>query len=310
MTPKGAKMARGFTAADVPDMTGKTAFVTGANTGIGFEAAAVLVAKGARVLLGCRNRAKAEAAKERILELHAGANVDIIDLDQGDLASIKSAAERVGQEARLDLLINNAGIMIPPFSKTVDGFESQFGVNHIGVFALTGRLLEKLEETPGARVINTSSNMHKMGTVDFSSLNAEKGYNKTAQYSLSKLANLLHMYELDRRLKAAGRTTIAVAAHPGGSDTDLVRHMGVVTRKVFMPVGRLFLNSAAAGAWPTLMAATVHGLGGGEYFGPKGPFELAGKAVQVKSNSRSRDEALARRFWDVSVEMSGVDPGI
>jgi len=301
---------KGFTAQDVPDQSGRTALVTGANTGIGFEAALVLAGKGARVLLGCRSRNKAEAARDKIVAEHSGADVGIIDLDQADLASVRAAADAVSREQRLDLLVNNAGIMIPPFGTTKDGFESQFGVNHIGVFALTGLLLDKLEETPGARVINTSSNMHKVGTIDFDNLNAEKGYNATAQYAMSKLANLLHVHELDRRLKAAGRKTLAVAAHPGGSDTELMRHMGAMTRKYLMPIGRLLINSAAAGAWPTLMAATPPDVDGGSYFGPRGLMELAGPAVKVKANKRSLDPELAKRFWDVSVELSGVDPGL
>ncbi len=301
---------KGFTAQDVPDQSGRTALVTGANTGIGFEAALVLAGKGARVLLGCRSRNKAEAARDKIVAEHSGADVGIIDLDQADLASVRAAADAVSREQRLDLLVNNAGIMIPPFGTTKDGFESQFGVNHIGVFALTGLLLDKLEETPGARVINTSSNMHKVGTIDFDNLNAEKGYNATAQYAMSKLANLLHVHELDRRLKAAGRKTLAVAAHPGGSDTELMRHMGAMTRKYLMPIGRLLINSAAAGAWPTLMAATLPDVDGGSYFGPRGLMELAGPAVKVKANKRSLDPELAKRFWDVSVELSGVDPGL
>ena len=195
--------------------------MTGANTGLGFQTARALAGKGARVLLGCRARSKAEETKAKILGDFPSADVDIIDIDLGDLLSIKAAAEQVKSEPRLDLLINNAGLMVPPMQKTKDGFESQFGVNHIGTFALTNLLLDKLEETEGARIVNTSSNGHKAGKVRWDNLNAEKGYSPYGQYRLSKLANLLHMYELDRRLKRAGRQTIAVAVHPGGAATSL-----------------------------------------------------------------------------------------
>ncbi len=303
-------MSGGFTEQDVPDQSGKTALVTGANTGIGFHTARVLAGKGARVLLGCRSREKAEDAKARILKEHAGADVDIVDLDLGDLASVRAAAEQIQKEERLDLLINNAGLMIPPYQTTKDGFESQFGVNHLGPFALTGLLLDKLEQTPGARIVNTSSNAHKVGKVDFDDLNAEKGYSAMRQYGLSKLANLLHTYELDRRLKAKGSKVLSVAVHPGGSDTDLSRHIGETIKTLLLPVARVFLNTAAQGAWPTLMGATEPNVASGQYFGPKGLGEVAGPARLVKSTKRSHDPELARKLWDVSIEMTGVDPGI
>ncbi len=301
-------MARGFTAVDVPDQSGKTILVTGANTGLGYHTAEVLAGKGARVLMGCRNPNKADAARLQILEVYPDADVEVVLMDLGDLASVRAAAERVKQEPRLDVLVNNAGIMIPPFAKTTDGFESQFGVNHLGTFALTGLLLEKLEQTPGSRVVITSSMGHRMGKVDFDDLNAEKGYNAFGQYALSKLANLLHMYELDRRLRAKGSATIAVAVHPGASDTELSRYMGKML--MFKPLAAGLINTPAQGAWPTLMGTTAPDVVGGEYFGPSQLFEVRGPAKRVGSNKRSRDEALAARLWDVSVEMTGVDPGI
>ncbi len=298
-----------FTAADVPDQTGKVYFVTGANTGLGFETALVLAARGARVLLGCRTRSKGEDAVTRIHTAHPDADVDIVDLDLGSLDSIGAAAARVAEEARLDGLVNNAGIMVPPRQLTTDGFESQFGVNHLGTFALTGLLLEKLEQTPGSRIVNTSSNAHKPGRIDFDDLNAEKSYSAFGRYAMSKLANLLHTYELDRRLRAKGSATISVCVHPGGSDTDLARHLPKWSHALF-PLARMVLNTAAQGAWPTLLGATAPGVEGGQYFGPKGIGEIAGPARQVHSNATSHDPALARHLWDVSVELTGVDPGL
>jgi len=296
---------QGFTDTDVPDQSGRSIFITGANTGLGFEAALVLAGKGARVLLGCRSRTKAEAAQGRILAAYPQADVAIVDLDLGDLESVRKAAAVVAAEPRLDVLINNAGIMMPPRSLTTDGFESQLGVNHLGPFLLTELLLEALEATPGSRVVHTSSNAHKAGNIHFDDLTAEQSYSALGRYSQSKLANLLHMYELDRRLKARGSSVVTAAAHPGGSDTDLGRHM---PKWLFVPVSfvlRPFMNTAAQGAWPTLMAATAPGVQGGEYFGPRGMGEMAGPAVQVDSTDRSKDPELARMLWDASVELTG-----
>lgn len=301
-------MKPGFTERDVPDQQGRTHFVTGANTGLGFHTARVLAARGARVLLGCRSEDKARAAMSRIQAESPSADLAFVRLDLADLSSVREAATKVQEEPELHVLVNNAGIMIPPFGKTKDGFESQFGVNHLGTFALTGLLLDKLEEVDGARIVNTSSNAHKAGKVDFDSLNAEKGYSKMTQYALSKLANLLHMFELERRLKASGRKTIAVAVHPGGSDTDLSRHIGKVALKLILPLARPLLNTAAQGAWPTLMGATDPSVRGGEYFGPRGMFEISGPAVRVQANALARNAQVADRLWDVSAEMTGVDP--
>jgi len=300
-------MAKGFRDSDVPDQSGRTFVVTGSNTGLGFEAAQALAGKGARVVLACRTRSKAEAARAQIERKHPGAEVGLVDLDLGDLASVHKAAQEIKKEKRLDVLINNAGVMMPPSGKTADGFETQFGTNHIGPFALTGLLLDKLEDAPAPRVVNTSSNGHKMAKVDFTALNAEKGYSAFGQYALSKICNLLHAYELQRRLSLAGRKLIVATAHPGGSDTDLGRHMPKMAQRLMFPVLRPFLNTAAAGAWPTLMAATSPDVRGGEYFGPKGVGELAGPAVKVDSNKLSKNPEVQMRMWDVSVKLSGVD---
>ncbi|MFK7985077.1 MAG: oxidoreductase [Sandaracinaceae bacterium] len=297
---------KGFTEVDVPSQAGRIALVTGANTGIGFHVARVLAERGARVLLGCRSVDKANAAAARIRLTAPDADVGIVSLDLADLSSVKRAAAQVGGEPKLDRLINNAGLMAPPYQQTRDGFESQFGVNHLGPFALTGLLLPMLTKTPGARIVNTSSTAHRAARVNLQALNAENGYSAMTQYALSKLANLLHTYELDRRFRRAGYDTLSVAAHPGGSDTELPRYFPSAGRLI--PLVRPFLNSAEAGAWPTLLAATGDDVRSGEYFGPAGFAELAGPARRVRSTRKSHDPQLAQKVWDASVRLTGVDP--
>jgi NAD(P)-dependent dehydrogenase (short-subunit alcohol dehydrogenase family) len=298
-----------FTAKDVPDLSAKTFFITGANTGLGFEAAKALAGRNARVILGCRSPEKAEQARAAILQKHGSADVGIVEIDLGKLSSVKQAAAAVAQEPRLDVLINNAGIMIPPYQLTEDGFESQFGVNHLGPFALTALLLDKLRSTPAARVVSTSSIAHKRGRIDFDDINAEKRYSAIQRYAMSKIANLYFCYELQRRLAAAGDETISVAAHPGIADTELTRYIPGALM-LATPLLRPLFNSAAQGAWPTLLAATGEDVRGGEYFGPCKRGETAGPAVRVKSNRRSHDTGIAERLWDLSIEMTGVDPQI
>jgi len=302
-----------FTADDVTDQSGKTFLVTGANTGLGFEAAKVLAARGGRVLLGCRSEDKAHAAMSKISADVAGADLRFIPLDQGDLASVEAAAGLVEEEDRLDVLINNAGIMMPPLQYTTDGFESQFGVNHLGTFALTSHLLAKLAETGAehgeTRVVVTSSIAHKPGKIDFDDLAAEQRYDAQTRYQQSKLANLLFMYELDRRLQAAGSPTIAVACHPGIASTELARHLPKFLTFA-MPLVSLVFNSPSQGAWPTLMAATSNDIERGDYTGPSRLGETGGAAEKVDSTDRARDPELASRLWDMSVEMTGVDPAI
>lgn len=299
----------GFTAADVPDQTGKTIVVTGANTGLGFEAAKTLASKGARVLLGCRSQSKAQAAKNNILATFPKADVVIVELDLGCLASIQKAAEQINQEPRLDVLINNAGIMVPPLEYTQDGFESQFGVNHLGPFALTALLLDKIRATANARIVSTTSVAHRSGKINFNDINAKKSYSAIKRYSQSKIANLYFCYELQRRLSALGDDTISVVAHPGVADTELSRYIPKPFL-LFMPVLKLFFNSAEQGAWPTLCAATMAGVKGGEYYGPSKRGEIAGPAIKVKSNRLSHNEVIAKKLWDLSIEMTGVKPNL
>ncbi|MCW1427912.1 oxidoreductase [Novosphingobium sp. JCM 18896] len=297
-----------FTAADVPDQSGRTIIVTGANTGLGYEAAKGLAAKGARVLLACRDQARAEAAMAQIRVQTPSADLAFLPLDQADLASVRRAAELAAQEPRLDVLLNNAGVMFPPLTRTKQGFELQFGVNHLGTFALTALLLPKLAETSGSRVVVTASLAHNRGNLQWDDLNAEKGYNRTARYADSKLANMLHFAELDRRLRAAGSPVTAVGCHPGVAATELMRHAGPF--QVFMPLVGLFLNTAEQGAWPALEAATAPGVQGGEYYGPQGFREMRGTSGPARRTAAAQDPELARRLWDVSVAMTGIDPGL
>ena len=300
-------MTTGFTDHDVPDQSGRTFLVTGANTGLGLETARVLAGKGARVLMGCRTESKATAAMRSIEKDVPGADLAFVELDQADLAAVRSCADAVSTgEDRLDVLVNNAGIMMPPRELTADGFESQLGVNHLGTFALTGLLLPKLADGDAGRVVITSSLAHIQGEIDFDDLTAEHDYSRQARYQQSKLANILHMYELDRRLRAADASTIAVACHPGIANTDLARHLGPL--KLLVPVVRPFFNSAAQGAWPTLQAATDPSAAGGDYYGPTKRGETSGPSAKARSSSRARNPELAARLWDVSVELTGVDP--
>jgi len=299
-----------FTERSIPDMTGKTVLVTGANTGIGYEAARMLAGQRARVLLGCRSPDKARAAREAILAEHPEADVEFVRLELGDLASVKKAAEHVDFESRLDLLINNAGIMMPPRQLTADGFESQFGVNHLGHFALTGLLLAKLQATPGSRVVNVSSAAHRWGDIDFDDLDGSRRYNRRVRYGMSKLANLLFTYELQRRLEAAGADLISVASHPGVSPTELSRHMSRALMILAKPFFWAFTHPPAEAALTTVRAATDPNIKGGQYVGPAGFQEAKGPPVVVRSNRASRDPERASRLWDLSIELTGVDPGL
>ena len=298
---------KGFTEADVPQQTGKSFIVTGANTGVGFEIARVLAARGARVLLGCREQTRAQDAIARIKRIAPNADLVWLPLDLGDLDSVRTAAEIAAKEPRIDALINNAGIMNPPLTRTKQGFESQFGVNHLGVFALTSLLLPKLADTPGSRVVVTSSIAHLKAKIDWDDLNADKNYIKNDRYGGSKLANALFFFELDRRLRAAKSPVTAIGVHPGVANTSLGRHMGIA--QIAGPIVGLLLNSADKGAWPALLAATGKVKPGG-YYGPTGFGGIRGVAGEAKRAPHAEDPALAKRLWDVSIAMTGIDPGL
>ena len=287
----------------IDDQSGRVAIVTGSNSGIGFETAKALALRGARVVLACRSEDKGRAAVEAIEAAGPSGSVELGLLDLSSLDSVRAFAESfLDENERLDLLINNAGVMMPPASRTADGFELQFGTNHLGHFALTGLLLPLLVETEGSRVVNVSSAAHKWGSIDFGDLQWEtRPYKKAASYGQSKLANLLFTYELQRRLEEAGASTIATAAHPGWTGTDLQRHAGL-----FRLLNPLFAMKPWQGALPTLYAAVADEARGGEYFGPDGVMEMRGWPKRVHSNEESRDETVARQLWDVSEELTGV----
>jgi NAD(P)-dependent dehydrogenase (short-subunit alcohol dehydrogenase family) len=291
-----------WTTADIPDQTGRTAVITGANTGLGFETATALAAKGARVVLAVRDTAKGAKAATRMT-----GDVIIQELDLTSLASIRTASEELKSRLdRIDLLINNAGVMTTPKSTTADGFDLQFGTNHLGHFALTGLLLETMLDVPGSRVVTVSSNGHRMGAViQFDDLQWERNYSRMGAYHQSKLANLLFTYELQRRL-APRATTIAVAAHPGASSTELARNIPRVIERPLMAISPLISQKPAAGALPSLRAATDPGVLGGQYYGPNGIGQVKGHPVVVASSAQSYDLNLQRRLWDVSEELTKV----
>ena len=295
-------MSAKWTSEDVPGQPGRVAVVTGANTGLGFETAQVLAARGASVVLAVRNLEKGKEAAARIAAAAPGANVTVQELDLTSLASVRAAAgELAAAHPRIDLLICNAGVMYPPKQTTRDGFELQFGTNHLGHFALTGLLLAQMLPVPGSRVVTVSSVGHRIrARINFDDLQWERSYSPVGAYGQSKLANLMFTYELQRRLSGAG-TTIAVAAHPGFAATELMRHSPVAA-----VVAPLFSQNAAMGALPVLRAATDPGVLGGQYYGPAGFLGTRGYPELAASSGRSHDEAVQRRLWAVSEELTGV----
>lgn len=296
---------------NIPNLDGKTAIITGANSGIGFEAARLLALKGAHVVLAVRNTAKGGKAAREMRSAAPLADVEVMALDLADLASVRQFADTFSaHHDGLDLLINNAGVMAIPYQKTKDGFEMQFGTNHLGHFALTGQLLPLLQSTPGARVVTVSSGMHRFGDIDFANLHAEQGYKKWGAYSQSKLANLLFTYELQRRLAAAGSSLISVAAHPGYAATNLQfggsdRSDSSMQARLMAVLNKVVAQSAEMGALPTVYAAACPALQGGDYIGPKGPAEQRGWPAKVQSNGRSHDQEVAARLWAVSEKLTG-----
>ncbi|QRY47894.1 SDR family NAD(P)-dependent oxidoreductase [Mycolicibacterium boenickei] len=294
-----------WTTANIPNQTGRTAIVTGANTGLGLETAKALAAKGAHVVLAVRNLDKGAAAVEWISRSVPNADLELQRLDLGSLKSVREAADEIrAKHDTIDLLINNAGVMTPPKETTEDGFELQFGTNHLGHFALTGLLLDRLLPVSGSRIVTVSSIGHRFSRgIRFDDLQWERSYNRLQAYGQSKLANLLFTYELQRRL--IGQHTAALAAHPGGSDTELARHLPRAAQRA-VPLLRPLFQEAAMGALPTLRAATDPGALGGQYYGPDGLGEQKGHPKLVTSNERSYDIELQRRLWAVSEELTGV----
>jgi NAD(P)-dependent dehydrogenase (short-subunit alcohol dehydrogenase family) len=293
-----------WTTDDVPGQQGRLAVVTGANTGLGFETARVLAARGASVVLAVRDIEKGKRAAARIADTAPGANVTVQPLDLSSLDSIRAAADELrAKHPRIDLLINNAGVMFPPKQTTRDGFELQFGTNHLGHFALTGLLLEQMLPVPGSRVVTVSSLAHRIrARINFDDLQGQRSYSRVRAYAQSKLANLMFTYELQRRLSGAS-TTIAVAAHPGLADTELTRNSPAITAFLY---ARVMSQKPAMGALPTLRAATDPGVLGGQYYGPDGLFGARGYPTLAESSRRSRDPAVQRRLWTVSEQLTGV----
>lgn len=286
---------------DIPDQSGRTAVITGANTGLGYETAIALAGRRAHVVLAVRDLDKGKAAADLIARRSPGAEVTVQQLDLTSLASIQEAADQlIASHDQLDLLINNAGVMMTPKATTKDGFELQLGTNHLGHFAFTGRLMGLLLATPLSRVVTVSSTGHRFGRMRFDDLQSEHRYSRLGAYGQSKLANLLFTYELQRRL--TDTDTIAVAAHPGGSSSELARSLPRVVQLGF----GLLEQPTEMGALPTLRAATDHGVCGGDYYGPDGFAELHGHPTLVTSNARSHDAAAQRRLWAVSEELTGV----
>ncbi|MEZ0051007.1 NAD(P)-dependent dehydrogenase (short-subunit alcohol dehydrogenase family) [Mycobacterium sp. MAA66] len=302
-------MSANWTASNVPDQTGRVAVVTGANTGLGYETARILAGRGAQVVIAVRDTAKGNAAVARIKAADPNADVTVQKLDLGSLDSVRSGADALRSAyPRIDLLINNAGVMYPPKQTTSDGFELQFGTNHLGAFALTGLLIDNLLPVAGSRVVAVASIAHNIqAEINFGDLQWERRrYNRVASYGQSKLSNLLFAYELQRRMVAAGAKTISVAAHPGVSNTELMRHMPGSGLPGFSRLAGLVTNSPLVGALATLRAATDPAVRGGQYYGPSGFRQLVGYPVLVDSSSQSHDAGLQRRLWDVSEELTGV----
>lgn len=304
-------MKKDWTVTDIPNLSGKVIIVTGGNSGLGFQSVKVFAEKGAQVILTSRSADNGEKAKSEILNQNPKAKIDIYELDLADLKSVNQFADKfLRNYSRLDVLLNNAGIMTTPYFKTADGFEGQVGTNHLGHFALTGRLLPALKSTSGSRVVNVSSIAHIVGKMDFDNfLFADgKGYRPMKAYSRSKLANLLFTYELQCFFESNGYDTVSLAAHPGVSQTSLFRYME--KKWYFRLVRPLFfklIHNSENGAFPSIRASTDPDAAVGEFYGPSGIFQIKGKPVKVKSNSVSHNTEQAKKLWEISEKLTGVN---
>ncbi|OAA27785.1 dehydrogenase of unknown specificity, short-chain alcohol dehydrogenase like [Frankia sp. EI5c] len=307
----GASKRRRWSAADVPDLSGRTAVITGANSGIGFETAKVLAARGATVVMACRNPVKAQDALDSIRSATPDADISVLQMDLNSLTSVRKAAEAlVGERPVIDVLINNAGVILLPYGKTEDGFEQHFGINHLGHFAFTALVLGAVAAAEAGRVVTVGSNGHLFGKMDFDDPHFTRKYSPFKGYARSKLANLQFAYELQRRLTAAGSPVQSLAAHPGGANTEVGgMNVGPVKMKIKKVIDRIpnpVVHPAAKGALPVLRAATDPSARGGEYYGPSGLLKMTGRPVPVKSNAASRDAAAAERMWVLSEELTEV----
>lgn len=296
-------MSQKWTAENIPDLSNKIAIVTGANSGIGYETAKALADSNATVVMACRNIDKANHALKQIQQDIPNASLEFIQLDLANLESVKNFTESFkAKHSRLDMLINNAGIMMPPYTKTKDGFEVQIGANHLGHFALTAQLMDAIRATPSARVVNVSSGAHRMGTgtINFEDLHSEKDYKPMQAYAQSKLANLLFSRQLNHFLKDNNIDAVATSAHPGWTGTNLQAHSGF-----FKLLNPIFSQKPPMGALPTLYAA-VENLEANAYAGPSGWQEMRGHPKLVDMTDSAKDDALAKKLWDVSSELTGV----
>lgn len=290
-----------WTPDEIPSLDGMIVVITGANSGLGLESARLTAARGAHVIMACRSEKKAQTARKSILKDLPDAKLEIMPLDLASQSAIKHFVKRFKDRyPRLDILLNNAGLMAPPLSYTEDGFEIQFGTNHLGHFALTGLLLEHLEKSESPRVVTVSSIAHNFGNLYFDNLNAQSGYSRWLFYGQSKLANLIFARELHRRLRTTGSKIRSFAAHPGYSDTNLQSTSGT---DIF---NRFFAQPQQMGCYPSVFAATSEQVESGEYYGPNGCFEAAGYPAPARVRKRAKDQQLAERLWDVSEEMTGV----
>ena len=303
---------RAWSSDDIPDLSGKTIIVTGGNSGIGYEAALEFARKRAKVILACRDLGKARTAAAQITASAPNSDVEVMALDLSDLASIRAFADAFhSQHPALHVLCNNAGVMAIPYRTTADGFEMQFGTNHLGHFALTGLLLDRLLATDGARVVNVSSTGHRFGQIRFDDLQWKNGYSKWRAYGQSKLANLLFTLELQRRADAAGAKLLSVACHPGYAATNLQavgpRMQGSSLMEYLTEVGNKYLaQSAAMGALPTEYAAVSPDVHGADYIGPDGFAEQHGHPKKVGRSAAARDAASAKKLWDISEQLTNV----
>ncbi|MES2641759.1 MAG: oxidoreductase [Myxococcota bacterium] len=300
-----------WTADSLPDLSDRTIVVTGANSGLGWETSRMLAVRGARVVMACRNQEKGREAVTRIHAVLPTARLELAKLDLGSLRSIRECAEEL--KARfpvIDVLVNNAGIMAVPRTLTEDGFETQIGTNHLGHFALTGLLFDTLQRSTAPRVVNVSSLVHTMGSMNFDDLMGERSYQKWMAYGQSKLANLLFTYELQRRLEARGVGMVSAAAHPGYSSTNLSavgpQMEGSALGASFMKMGSVFAQSAERGALPTVYAAAAPDVASGDYYGPDGLFEVWGYPKKVTSTAASKDAPTAAKLWEASERLTSV----
>jgi NAD(P)-dependent dehydrogenase (short-subunit alcohol dehydrogenase family) len=300
-------MATRWTADDIADLTGRTAVVTGANSGLGLETSAALAAHGATVVMASRNSDRLQSAMAEVRKRHPDATIEPVLLDLASLASIRDAAAAISSaHPYIDLLIDNAGVMAIPRAETADGFEMQLGTNYLGHFALTGLLLPAMLSTPGSRVVLVTSLMRRVGRIDFDDLHGRARYGRWSAYGQSKLADLVFAVELDRRLRAAKADTVAVAAHPGYAATNLQTGTSWLQSTYYAIGNTLFAQPAYAGAWPQLYAATATAVQGGELYGPGQAGGSRGYPKRDRIESRALDEATGRRLWYASVQATGV----